>query len=156
MAKNVKNMNTFGMPLSIKRENPQPLDADEVPFADLAAAMEYAKTSPTAWVGQTLKVKEGDGVTAYIIQNTEGDLKRQSNEDETAAAGARTVSEVLTVSNGAAMLSKTPKGGVALYMNGLLQMSEDYTVSGKTLALKAAMGYDADDELMAVYATNEP
>ena len=46
--------------------NPLPLDAREI-YDSLAAAQEYAASSAVAYAGQTIKVVEGNSVTAYTL-----------------------------------------------------------------------------------------
>lgn len=72
----------FGMPLNIRRGNPNPLDNSSV-WKSLAEAENYAKTSPIAYVGQILTVVSQTSIdeliittaTAYVIDNEAGDLK---------------------------------------------------------------------------------
>ena len=52
---NYTNDQGFGLPLNIRRGNPNPLDNSAV-WASLDAAKNYAKTDPTAYVGQILSV----------------------------------------------------------------------------------------------------
>lgn len=60
--------------------------------------------------------------------------------------------EVLTISNGAATLSHTPVGDVQILMNGVAQQSTtDFAVSGTTVTIQSAMGYESGDIIMAVY-----
>lgn len=76
----VNNLNKYtsadglGFPLNFRRGNPNPLDNSEV-WASLDKAEAYAKSDPTAYVGQSLKVINGDDVDYYVIKNTAGDLK---------------------------------------------------------------------------------
>lgn len=67
--------NGFGMPLNIRRGNPDPLDNSSV-WASLDAAKNYAKTDPVAYVGQILSVVDNANgiVDVYKINNTAGDL----------------------------------------------------------------------------------
>ena len=46
--------------------NPLPLDAREI-YDSLAAAQEYAASSAVAYAGQTIKVVEGNTVTAFTL-----------------------------------------------------------------------------------------
>jgi hypothetical protein len=72
----------LGFPLNFRRGNPNPLDNSSV-WGSLAAAQNYAKTDPVAYVGQVLTVVEDVIVgettvktaTAYVIDNAAGDLK---------------------------------------------------------------------------------
>lgn len=72
----------LGFPLNFRRGNPNPLDNSSV-WGSLAAAQNYAKTDPVAYVGQILTVVEDVVVdettiktaTAYVIDNAAGDLK---------------------------------------------------------------------------------
>lgn len=76
----VNNLNNYtdadglGFPLNFRRGNPNPLDNSEV-WATLALAQTYARSNPVAYVGQSLKVINGDNVDFYVIKNTAGDLK---------------------------------------------------------------------------------
>lgn len=80
---NYKAADGLGFPLNFRRGNPNPLDNSSV-WASLAAAENYAKTDPTAYVGQPLTVIEtvvtGDVTDTiavmYTIQNEAGDLGR--------------------------------------------------------------------------------
>ena len=73
----------LGFPLNFRRGNPNPLDNSSV-WGSLAAAQNYAKTDPGAYVGQILTVVEDVTVdevtvktaTAYVIDNVAGDLKK--------------------------------------------------------------------------------
>lgn len=68
----------FGLPLNIRRGNPNPLDNSEQ-YATLAEAQSYASSDPTAYVGQIIVVHNTDvtdgAPIAYVIQNAAGDLK---------------------------------------------------------------------------------
>lgn len=76
----VNNLNKYtsadglGFPLNFRRGNPNPLDNSEV-WASLDEAKTYAKSDPTAYVGQSLKVINGDDVDFYVIKNEAGELK---------------------------------------------------------------------------------
>ena len=65
----------LGFPLNFRRGNPNPLDNSSV-YSSLAAAQEYAKNDPVAYVGQPITVVDASSGTAtmYVIQNEAGDL----------------------------------------------------------------------------------
>lgn len=60
-------------PLAMQRQNAFALDPSEV-WTSLEAAKEYAKTDPTAYVGQKIAVVIDGVATQYQILNTAGDL----------------------------------------------------------------------------------
>lgn len=66
----------MGLPISIARGNPIPLDNSEI-WYNFDEMVEYAKSNPIAYVGQILGfVDESKGTAkAYIILNTEGNIK---------------------------------------------------------------------------------
>lgn len=80
--KNVDNYTSadgFGLPVNIRRGNPNPLDNTEV-WKNVADAIDYAKNNPTAYVGQVISyfVKDENGndvVKLAQIMNTAGDLR---------------------------------------------------------------------------------
>lgn len=82
---NYTSADGFGLPLNIRRGNPNPLDNSSV-WMSLEAAQNYAKTDPIAYVGQVLTVVEFSAedvdketpvaATVYAIQNEAGDLAR--------------------------------------------------------------------------------
>ncbi len=63
----------LGFPLNFRRGNPNPLDNSSV-YSSLAAAQEYAKNDPVAYVGQPITVVADGAATMYVIQNEAGDL----------------------------------------------------------------------------------
>lgn len=67
--------NGFGMPLNIRRGNPDPLDNSSV-WESLDAAKNYAKNDPVAYVGQILSVvdHENNIVDVYKINDEAGNL----------------------------------------------------------------------------------
>ena len=72
---NYTNDQGFGLPLNIRRGNPNPLDNSAV-WASLDAAKNYAKTDPTAYVGQIISVVDNEKsiVDVYKINDTAGNL----------------------------------------------------------------------------------
>lgn len=80
--KNVDNYTAadgFGLPVNIRRGNPNPLDNSEV-WPDVASALDYAKNDPTAYVGQVISyfvrdVNGNDAVRLAQIINEAGDIK---------------------------------------------------------------------------------
>lgn len=80
----VKNINNytsadgFGLPVNIRRGNPNPLDNTEV-HASVQDAINYAKNDPTAYVGQvisyfTTNSSGVDVIKLVQIANEQGDL----------------------------------------------------------------------------------
>ena len=67
----------LGFPLNFRRGNPNPLDNSSV-WASYEAASNYAKTDPTAYVGQILSVVDNQNgvVTIYSIQDEAGKLEK--------------------------------------------------------------------------------
>ena len=76
MAMIKKDGNFMGLPMNIARGNPIPLDKSEIWYS-YEEMINYAQTSPVAYVGQILGlVNEVDNTaTAYIILNTDGEVK---------------------------------------------------------------------------------
>ena len=72
---NYTNDQGFGLPLNIRRGNPNPLDNSAV-WASLSAAQNYAQTDPTAYVGQIISVVDNANsvVDVYKINDTAGNL----------------------------------------------------------------------------------
>lgn len=73
---NYTNEQGFGLPLNIRRGNPNPLDNSSV-WKSLAEAQNYAQTDPTAYVGQIISVVnytpavlDGEGAVATPSQST--------------------------------------------------------------------------------------
>ena len=83
MAQNMTFGNSFGMPLAMERENPQPLDKTAF-YTSLSAAQTFAASSPVAYVGMTLVVwgstANENGV--YQIINTSGTLAKLVDGNE--------------------------------------------------------------------------
>ncbi len=61
-------------PLAMKRQDAFALDPTCV-WPSLDAAVQYAKTNPTAYVGQLLSVVVGGVSTSYQIKNEAGELE---------------------------------------------------------------------------------
>ena len=83
-------------PLTIKRQDAFSVDPTEV-WSSLEAAQNYAKTNPTAYVGQELAVIVDGEAKRYYIKNAAGDLKESSGGgiDESAIATDDEVTEML-------------------------------------------------------------
>ena len=64
-----KTYSNMEFPLSMKRQDAFSLDPTCV-WPSMADAQNYAKTNPTAYIGQVLSVV----ATSYTIQNAAGDL----------------------------------------------------------------------------------
>ena len=60
--------------LVLDRTDAAPLEAYEI-FDSLAEAQEYAQNNGVAYVGQTVKVVDGEGVKVYVIADEAGTLK---------------------------------------------------------------------------------
>lgn len=69
-----KTFSNMEFPLSIRRQDAFALDPTSV-WVSLAEAQNYARTNPTAYVGQVIAVVEAGVSTAYQIKNTAGDLE---------------------------------------------------------------------------------
>lgn len=69
-------------PNSFKRLDPFPLEAYEI-FYSMADAKEYAKNNPLAYVGQTIKVFNGNSVDSYLIIAEDGSLYSEKENRET-------------------------------------------------------------------------
>ena len=73
----------FGLPVNIRRGNPNPLDNSEI-WPDITSALEYAKNDPTAYVGQTISYFSTDSEGKDIIKlaqiiNEDGELSNIGN-----------------------------------------------------------------------------
>ena len=68
-----KKYSGMEFPLAMKRQDAFALDPTCV-WPTLADAQNYAKTNPTAYVGQMLSVVVNGTATPYVIQNANGDL----------------------------------------------------------------------------------
>lgn len=72
---NYTNNDGFGMPLNIRRGNPNPLDNSEI-WKDLTSAKNYAENDPTAYVGQIISYFLDDNtIKAVQIADEMGTLK---------------------------------------------------------------------------------
>ena len=60
-------------PLAMKRQDAFALDETAV-WPSMETAQAYAKTNPTAYIGQLLSVIVDGVATPYVIQNAAGDL----------------------------------------------------------------------------------
>jgi hypothetical protein len=69
----LKAYSDMEFPLAMKRQDAFALDPSTV-WPTLADAQNYAKTNPTAYVGQMLSVVVDGVATSYTIQNAAGDL----------------------------------------------------------------------------------
>lgn len=81
-------------PLAMQRQNAFALDPSEV-WTSLEAAKEYAKTDPTAYVGQKIAVVIDGAATQYQILNTAGDLAPIGGVSEDDIATDAEVQEML-------------------------------------------------------------
>lgn len=68
-----KTFSNMEFPLAMKRQDAFALDPTSV-WDSLAKAKDYAKTNPTAYVGQVLSVVVEGVSTTYQIKNAAGDL----------------------------------------------------------------------------------
>lgn len=68
-----KTYASMEFPLAMKRQDAFALDPTCV-WPSLAEAQSYAKTNPTAYIGQVLSVVVDGVATSYTIQNAAGDL----------------------------------------------------------------------------------
>lgn len=69
-----KTFSNMEFPLSMKRQDAFALDPTSV-WDSLAKAENYAKTNPTAYVGQVLSVVVDGVSTTYQIKNAAGELE---------------------------------------------------------------------------------
>ena len=88
MAKKLTNIptNLTEYPNSFKRQGAFPLEAYEV-FYSLEAAEQYAKGNNAnagniGYVGQTLKVVDGDSVKTYVIKDEKGTLLSEVSDEK--------------------------------------------------------------------------
>lgn len=74
---NYTDKDGLGFPLNFRRGNPNPLDNSSL-WGTLEGAKTYAKSDPTAYVGQVLTVLDDTANTAtvYVIEKTDGTLKQ--------------------------------------------------------------------------------
>lgn len=87
--KNIDNYTSadgFGLPVNIRRGNPNPLDNTEV-HANIQKAIDYAQNDPTAYVGQVISyfIKDIDGneiVKLAQIANEQGELTPVGNGED--------------------------------------------------------------------------
>ena len=68
-----KKYSDMEFPLSMKRQGAFALDETAV-WPSMETAQKYAKTNPTAYIGQLLSVIVDGVATPYVIQNAAGDL----------------------------------------------------------------------------------
>ena len=68
-----KTYSNMEFPLSMRRQDAFSLDPTCV-WPSMADAQNYAKTNPTAYIGQVLSVVVDGVATSYTIQNAAGDL----------------------------------------------------------------------------------
>lgn len=68
-----KKYSDMEFPLAMKRQDAFALDETAV-WPSMETAQAYAKTNPTAYIGQVLSVVADGVATAYTIQNADGDL----------------------------------------------------------------------------------
>ena len=68
-----KSYSKMEFPLAMQRQDAFALDPTCV-WSSLEDAQNYAKTNPTAYVGQVLSVVVDDASTVYKISNANGDL----------------------------------------------------------------------------------
>ena len=69
-----KTFSSMEFPLSMKRQDAFALDPTCV-WSSLEEAQDYAKTNPTAYIGQVISVVVDGTATIYQIKNTAGDLE---------------------------------------------------------------------------------
>ena len=82
-------------PLTIKRQDAFSMDPTEI-WPSLEAAQEYARSNPTAYVGQELAVIVNDEAQRYFIKNAAGDLVGNGGGiDESSIASDAEVTEML-------------------------------------------------------------
>ena len=84
-------------PLTIKRQDAFSMDPTEI-WPSLEAAQEYARSNPTAYVGQELAVIMNGEAQRYFIKNAAGDLVSNGGGsiDESSIASDAEVTEMLT------------------------------------------------------------
>ena len=82
--------------LTIKRQDAFSMDATEI-WPSLEAAQEYARSNPTAYVGQELAVIVNGEAQRYFIKNAAGDLVGNGGGgiDESSIASDDEVTEML-------------------------------------------------------------
>ena len=83
-------------PLTIKRQDAFSMDPTEI-WPSLEAAQEYARSNPTAYVGQELAVIVDGEAQRYFIKNAAGDLVSNGGGDidESSIASDAEVAEML-------------------------------------------------------------
>ena len=83
-------------PLMIKRQGAFSMDPTEI-WPSLEAAQEYARSNPTAYVGQELAVIVNGEAQRYFIKNAAGDLVGNGGGsiDESSIASDAEVTEML-------------------------------------------------------------
>lgn len=82
-----KSFAKMEFPLTIKRQDGFSLDNTEV-WGSMADAEEYAKTNPTAYVGQGISVVVDGVAKRYVIANANGDLSPLGADAVTPATDA--------------------------------------------------------------------
>ena len=84
-------------PLTIKRQDAFSMDPTEI-WPSLEAAQEYARSNPTAYVGQELAVIVNGEAQRYFIKNAAGDLVSNGGGgiDKSSIASDAEVAEMLT------------------------------------------------------------
>lgn len=83
-------------PLTIKRQDAFSMDPTET-WPSLEAAQEYARSNPTAYVGQELAIIVNGEAQRYFIKNAAGDLVSNGGGgiDESSIASDAEVTEML-------------------------------------------------------------
>lgn len=104
-------------------------------------------TTPTAGSGKTTKAIVGISLSGGNVVATEKDIDLKAYPQAVETLTPSTANNTTTAS-----LSHTPSGDVQILLNGVTQTpTTDYTVSGTTVTINAAMGYASGDVLTAVY-----
>lgn len=134
---NYTNDQGFGLPLNIRRGNPNPLDNSSV-WHSLAAAQNYAQTDPTAYVGQILSVVN---YTAAV-----------TDEEGAVTTPSQSTVEVYYIKDEAGNLE--PVGTSPVGDEGTITVAEDGTVSLYGIAGLALTREDENGE--AVNITYQP
>ena len=131
---NYKTSNGFGMPLNMRRSNPDPLDNSSV-WSSYAEALEYAQNNPVAYVGQIITVvnaptEEGakeHTVDVYKIEldnNGVGTLVKVNAADEVADLDTE-VQGIKTELNTVTSDLDTVKGKVSTLENDISTAKDD-------------------------------
>lgn len=130
---NYVNEQGFGLPLNIRRGNPNPLDNSSV-WKSLAEAQNYAQNDPTAYVGQIISVVN---YTPAVLDD----------EGAVATASQSTV-EVYYIKDEAGVLE--PVGTSPVGDEGTITVAEDGTVSLYGIAGLALTREDEDGETVNI------